>query len=53
MRKCPECGANLDSGERCDCEREREAPVDEKMKRAATIYHGLKVIELKAEGEKQ
>ena len=24
MRKCPDCGANLDSGERCDCESDRE-----------------------------
>ena len=24
MRKCETCGANLDSGERCDCERERD-----------------------------
>ena len=24
MRKCEICGANLDSGERCDCEKERE-----------------------------
>lgn len=24
MRKCENCGANLDSGERCDCESERE-----------------------------
>ena len=24
MRKCENCGANLDSGERCDCERDRE-----------------------------
>ena len=23
MRKCENCGANLDSGERCDCERDR------------------------------
>ena len=22
MRTCPDCGANLDSGERCDCEME-------------------------------
>lgn len=31
MRKCENCGANLDSGERCDCERERER---EKLDRA-------------------
>lgn len=24
MRKCENCGANLDSGERCDCERDWE-----------------------------
>ena len=24
MRECENCGANLDSGERCDCERDRE-----------------------------
>lgn len=24
MRKCENCGANLDSGERCDCERESD-----------------------------
>lgn len=123
MRKCENCGANLDSGERCDCERasdkekldracglikeaiftmrvadgllrecgiapcatldydcdimdtvygqhiqlisggeafERitgekweEVPLSEKVKRAATIYRGLKVIELQWEGEKQ
>ena len=121
MRKCETCGANLDSEERCDCERDREkldracwmiadaistmraadgllrecgivpcatldydydimdrtygrhiqllsgkgaferitgekweeVPLDEKMKRASTIYRGLKVIELQREGEKQ
>ena len=31
MRKFPECGANLDSGERCDCERESDR---EKLDRA-------------------
>ena len=31
MRKCPECGANLDSGERCDCKRESDR---EKLDRA-------------------
>ena len=110
MRKCENCGANLDSGERCDCEREREkldraigmiaeaistmrvadgllrecgivpcATLDydyditdkahgqhiqlisgreaferitgEKWERAATIYRGIKIIELQWEGE--
>ena len=119
MRKCENCGANLDSGERCDCESDREkldracgliaeaistmrvadgllrkcgiipcatldyydyditdrehgrhiqllsgkeaferitgekwkeVPVGEKMKRAATIYRGIKIIELQEEG---
>lgn len=31
MRKCENCGANLDSGERCDCERESDR---EKLDRA-------------------
>jgi hypothetical protein len=31
MRKCEICGANLDSGERCDCERESDR---EKLDRA-------------------
>ena len=123
MRKCEKCGANIDSGERCDCECEsdretldracelintaicsmqaadgllrecgiapcatldydcdimdtvygqhiqlisgreaferitgekwKEEPVGEKWKRAATIYRGIKIIELQWEGEKQ
>lgn len=121
MRKCENCGANLDSGERCGCEKEwenldrafelikeavynmrvadgllrecgivpcatldydyditntvygqhiqllsgreaferitgekwKEEPMGEKWKRAATIYRGIKVIELQWEGEKQ
>lgn len=117
MRKCEICGANLDSGERCDCEREKldracwmiaEAistmrvadgllrecgiipcatldydyditdriygrhiqlmsgrgtferitgeewkiePAGEKMKRAVTIYRGIKVIQMQREDE--
>lgn len=31
MRKCENCGANLDSGERCDCERKSDR---EKLDRA-------------------
>lgn len=34
MRKCENCGANLDSGERCDCERERDR---EKLDRACEL----------------
>lgn len=26
---CPVCGARLDPGERCDCERERQTGMDE------------------------
>lgn len=28
MMKCENCGANLDSGERCDCEKEWEGKKD-------------------------
>jgi hypothetical protein len=34
MRTCPDCGANLDSGERCDCERESDR---EKLDRACGL----------------
>ena len=34
MRKCENCGANLDSGERCDCERESDR---EKLDRACGL----------------
>ena len=40
MRKCPECGANLDSGERCDCERDRERD-RAKMTRAEFIARAV------------
>ena len=39
--------------ERITREKWEEVPLDEKMKRASTIYRGLKVIELQREGEKQ
>lgn len=25
---CPDCGANLDPGERCDCQNEQEEPTN-------------------------
>lgn len=28
---CPYCGSNLDSGERCDCQQEREKPETRKI----------------------
>ena len=46
MRKCPECGANLDSGERCDCERDRE-----KLTRAEFIARA--VADMAAEKERK
>lgn len=27
LRACPDCGASLDPGERCDCQKEKTAPV--------------------------
>ena len=33
-RECPDCGANLDPGERCDCFRERE----EKEKKLSMLF---------------
>ena len=40
MRKCENCGANLDSGERCDCERESERD-RKKMTRAEFIARAV------------
>ena len=46
MRKCENCGANLDSGERCDCERDRE-----KLTRAEFIARA--VADMAAEKERK
>ena len=37
-RTCPYCGANLDPGERCDCERERMHPLPRDGLRATCPY---------------
>lgn len=38
-RVCPDCGTNLDPGEKCDCREEKRTPVDllASAKRAAEI----------------
>ena len=46
MRKCEKCGANLDSGERCDCERDRK-----KLTRAEFIARA--VADMAAEKERK
>ena len=46
MRKCENCGANLDSGERCDCERDRA-----KLTRAEFIARA--VADMAAEKERK
>ena len=40
MRKCENCGANLDSGEHCDCERDRERDMT-KLTRAEFIARAV------------
>ena len=41
MMKCENCGANLDSGERCDCERDREKLDRAKLTRAEFIARAV------------
>lgn len=45
-KTCPDCGAHLDPGERCDCKEESPqggnlASSDKKMEKTlTTVYHG-------------
>ena len=48
MRKCETCGANLDSGERCDCERDRK-----KLTRAEFIARAVADMAAKKERKRR
>lgn len=39
-RTCPDCGAALDPGERCECQKETDtaAPAPEKAKKKAEVH---------------
>lgn len=39
LRVCPVCGASLDPGERCDCQKEKTAPV--LQHRSGKVENGL------------
>jgi len=39
LRACPDCGASLDPGERCDCQKEKTAPV--LQYRSGKVENGL------------
>lgn len=39
LRACPDCGASLDPGERCDCQKEKTAPV--LQHRSGKVENGL------------
>ena len=41
---CPNCGSNLDPGEKCDCQKEKSQP-EEKEEAAAAIAIGWKPLE--------
>jgi predicted nucleic acid-binding Zn ribbon protein len=42
-RVCPDCGANLDPGEKCDCGRERAHIEKEKQRRSDEILKRIVV----------
>ena len=39
LRACPDCGASLDPSERCDCQKEKTAPV--LQHRSGKVENGL------------
>ena len=39
LRACPDCGASLEPGERCDCQKEKTAPV--LQYRSGKVENGL------------
>lgn len=43
-KKCPDCGANLDPGERCDCE--RKAAPGGGTPRAATMQDHMELLNI-------
>lgn len=48
-RICPRCGAFLDPGESCDCEREKEAAWQQKSTYSTAVQNGLKPARGKSE----
>lgn len=37
--KCPDCGANLDPGERCDCKDERKQKIQINAERGQNLWN--------------
>lgn len=46
FHSCPKCGANLDPGEKCDCEKERQKFNDIYSKNFKTMPTGQVVLNL-------
>ena len=47
-RICPDCGAYLDPGERCNCHEERLIEMERKEKAVRTLKTGLRPIVFKS-----